>query len=56
MQKSSDIPIEVTELVEKRTEAKKTSNFALSDEIRNRVTELGYQIKDTAKGQQVTKI
>jgi len=56
MQKSSDIPVEVTDLVEKRAEAKKARNFALSDEIRDHVTELGYQIKDTAQGPQVTKI
>lgn len=54
--KSSDIPSEVLELVEKRTEAKKARDFKLSDEIRDRVAALGYQIKDTAQGPQVTRI
>ncbi len=56
MNKSSDIPSEVLELVEKRSDAKKARDFKLSDEIRDRVVALGYQIKDTAQGPQVTKI
>ena len=56
MKKSSDIPQEVLDLVDKRVEAKKARDFALSDEIRDRVAALGYQIKDTAQGPQVTKI
>jgi cysteinyl-tRNA synthetase len=56
MQKAYDIPAEVMELVEKRTEAKKAKNFSLSDEIRDQVTALGFQIKDTPQGPQVTKL
>jgi len=56
MQKASDIPAEVLDLVSQRTEAKKAKNFALSDELRDKVASLGYQIKDTAQGPQVTKI
>ncbi len=53
---SSGIPKEVLDLVERRSEAKKAKNFALADEIRARIQELGYQIKDTAQGPQVTRI
>lgn len=56
MQKASDIPADVTELVEKRLEAKKAKNYALSDEIRDKITALGFQIKDTPQGPQVTKL
>jgi len=56
MQKASDIPAEVMDLVEKRTAAKQARDFAKSDEIRDRITALGYQIKDTAQGPQVGKI
>ena len=56
MQKMSDIPIEITKWVEQRSEAKKAKNFALSDEIRDRINAKGYQIKDTSQGPQVTKI
>ena len=56
MDKSSDIPSEVLDLVDQRVEAKKARDFALSDQLRDRVTALGYLIKDTAQGPQVTKI
>lgn len=49
------IPQEVTELVEKRTEAKKNKDYALADELRAKVLEMGYVIKDTPKGPQVEK-
>jgi len=55
-EKANEIPDDVMQLVLQRTQAKKDKNFALSDEIRNKVTALGYQIKDTAQGPQVTKI
>ncbi|MCX6160392.1 MAG: class I tRNA ligase family protein, partial [Ignavibacteriae bacterium] len=38
-----EIPAEVTELAEKRKEAKKNKDFALSDEIRNKIKALGYE-------------
>ena len=53
--RSSDIPDSVMTLVSRRTDAKKARDFALSDELRDQVTALGYEIKDTAQGPQVTK-
>ncbi len=50
------IPKEVTDLVEKRAEAKKAKDFALADQIRNQITKLGFQVKDTAQGPQVTRL
>ena len=54
--KTSEIPAVVLDLVDQRTEAKKSKNFALSDQLRDQVAELGYMIKDTAQGPQVTRI
>jgi len=54
--KEDAIPKEVTDLVTKRAEAKKAKDFALADQIRNQITELGFQVKDTAQGPQVTRI
>lgn len=50
-----DIPSEVVELANARAEARKAKNYALSDELRNKIAELGYNIKDTANGYELTK-
>ena len=49
------VPQEVMALVEKRSEAKKAKDYAGADEIRDRISALGYQVKDTPSGPQVTK-
>lgn len=51
-----EIPAEVMELAGKRAEAKKAKDFAEADRIRDRITALGYSIKDTPKGPQLEKI
>lgn len=53
---SSEIPVEVQELVSKRAEAKKQKDFALADQLREQVRQLGYEIKDTREGAQITKL
>ena len=53
---SSDIPDEVKSLAEQRLQAKKDKNFALSDELRNKIKELGYEVKDTKDGYEVKKV
>lgn len=53
---SSDIPNEVKSLAEQRLQAKKDKNFALSDELRNKIKELGYELKDTKEGYEVKKV
>ena len=52
----SDIPTEIADLVEQRKQAKKDKNFALADEIRNKILSLGYSIKDTREGVIVEKL
>jgi cysteinyl-tRNA synthetase len=50
------IPDEVTELADKRIEAKKAKDFALADAIREKIKNLGYNIEDTRQGVKITKI
>ena len=50
-----DIPAEVMELVEQRKAARKDKNFALADELRDKIAALGYEIKETREGTQITK-
>ena len=56
-QKAEDnqIPAEVQELLDQRAEARKSKNWALSDEIRNKLSDMGYVVKDSAQGQKLEK-
>ena len=51
-----DVPEEVMALVEKRKQAKKDRDFALADQIRAEITDLGYNVLDTREGVKVTPI
>ena len=53
---NADIPAEVMELVEQRKAARKEKNFALADELRDKIAELGYAIKETRQGTEITKL
>ena len=46
----------VTELVEKRAAAKQAKDWAAADAIRAQLTEMGWAVKDTAQGPQLSKI
>ncbi|MBR6874245.1 MAG: cysteine--tRNA ligase [Ruminococcus sp.] len=52
----SDIPAEVMELVEQRKQARKDKNFALADELRDRITAMGYSIRETRQGTEISRI
>lgn len=54
--KADEIPTEVLELAEQRKSARKEKNFALADEIRDKITALGYSIKETRQGTEIKKI
>ena len=54
--KKDDVPAEVTELVEKRAAAKKAKDWATADAIRAQLTEMGWAVKDTAQGPQLSKL
>ena len=51
-----DIPNEIKDLAEKRWQAKKEKNFALSDSLRDEIQSKGYLVKDTRDGYEITKI
>ncbi len=54
--KDDEIPAEILELAEKRKNARKEKNFALADEIRDKITAMGYSIKETRQGTEIKKI
>ncbi len=49
------IPADVQELVTQRAQARADKNFSLSDELRDKIFERGFVVKDTGDGQKVTK-
>lgn len=51
-----NIPEEVKLLAQKRWEAKQNKDFVLSDNIRNEILKLGYNIKDTREGYNIEKL
>ncbi|MBR6525203.1 MAG: cysteine--tRNA ligase [Clostridia bacterium] len=50
------LPEEVQALVDARADARKSKNWALSDQLRDQLKELGYSVEDTAKGQKVQRL
>jgi len=52
----NDIPAEVQKLLEQRQAARKEKNFALADEIRDKIAALGYEVRETRQGTEIKKI
>lgn len=52
----TSVPSEVSELLVRREEARINKNFTLSDQLRDELKEKGFEVKDTAEGQQLTKL
>ena len=50
-----DIPSEVLELATQRVEARKNKDWAKSDQLRDKIAELGYLIKDSKDGYTISK-
>ena len=50
------IPAEVLELANKRLQARKEKNFALSDVLRDQIKAFGYEIKDNKEGFELNKL
>lgn len=55
LEESDEIPDEIKSKAEARWQAKKNKDFALADSIRNEITSLGYDVKDTREGYQIIK-
>lgn len=54
-EKEEEIPAEITELVEKRKEARKNKDFALADSIRDQIAAKGYIVEETRQGTNIKK-
>jgi cysteinyl-tRNA synthetase len=54
--KADIIPEEVSQIVLEREEARNNKDFKKSDELRAKINSLGYEVKDSAEGQKVSKI
>lgn len=50
------IPSKIKALLSKREEARKMKDFKLSDEIREEIRSLGFQVSDTKEGQELNKL
>jgi cysteinyl-tRNA synthetase len=48
------IPVEVQALLDRRAASRKAKDFAQSDALRKEIEALGWRVKDTAKGQELT--
>ena len=55
-QNKVELPDEIADLLEKRKKARQEKNWALSDELRNKIIENGYAVKDSKDGMTVEKI
>jgi len=49
------IPKEIKELAEKRLKARENKNWKLSDELRDKINELGFVINDSNKGYELKR-
>src|SRR5262249_30564300 len=47
---SSEVDEKIRRLIEQRTQARLARNFALADQIRDQIHEMGYVIEDTKEG------
>ena len=54
--KQEIIPDEINELVNQREQARVSKDFAKSDELRDKIKEMGYELNDTDGGAKVRKI
>ena len=54
--KQEELPQEVQDILQERATARKAKDYKKSDELRDKLTALGYRVKDTPQGQQAEKI
>jgi cysteinyl-tRNA synthetase len=55
-QEKTEISKEIESLLNEREEARKNKQWEKSDELRNKIRELGYIVEDTDEGQKIRKI
>ena len=52
---TEELPQEILDLAEQRKAARKEKNFALADELRDKITALGYVVEETRQGTKIYK-
>lgn len=52
----NEVPAQVQELVDARTTARKAKDFAEADRLRDEIAALGYAVKETRQGVEITKL
>ncbi|MGI5869994.1 MAG: cysteine--tRNA ligase [Kiritimatiellia bacterium] len=52
----AEAPAEVKTLVERRAEARQRRDWAVSDQLRNAIADLGWAVKDTPEGQRLSPL
>jgi cysteinyl-tRNA synthetase len=51
-----DLPAEIQELLEERSQARQDQDWSSADKIRQQISKLGYQVEDTPQGQVVRRL
>lgn len=54
--RKNDIPEDIKKMAEERAEARKNKNWALADELRNKIAEAGFTVEDTPSGPKLVRI
>lgn len=54
--KIEELPEQIQELLRQRQAARETGNWAVSDQLRDQLSELGYQVRDQQNQQEVIKL
>ena len=54
--KEEEIPEEIQKLAKEREQTRENKDFKKSDELREKINSLGYEVKDTNEGQKISKI
>ena len=55
-QTDAEIPTDVQTIMDERAAARAAKDWKKSDELRDKIAAMGYEVKDTAEGQKIRKI
>ena len=55
-EEDEDVPKEVLELAEQRATARAKKDWQAADDLRGRITQMGYEVKDTPDGVKISKL
>ena len=53
--KEKPLPAEIQKIVNNRDQARNQKDWATSDQLRKKLEEMGYEVKDTKEGTRVSK-